>query len=138
MFGDFGFKDRPHGVRQFNRSHGKDFRGFSDEAREMLQADGWTGNVRELKNRIDRALTLEDGDWITPEMLRFDEESEVMQPAGGEPGILASCPGGLRELENRMLVSALEQARWNQVRAAEMLGIGRDALRYRMRKHGLL
>ena len=37
-----------------------------------------------------------------------------------------------------MLLSALEETNWNQVRAAEMLGIGRDALRYRMRKHGLL
>jgi DNA-binding NtrC family response regulator len=134
-----------HFLQRFNRSHGKAFQGFDRSARELLQARPWPGNVRELKNTIERALTLEDGEWITAEMLRSEEEEQEIseERAASEPpeidsAMLAYCPGGLRELERRMLESALEQTEWNQVRAAEVLGIGRDALRYRMRKHGLL
>jgi DNA-binding NtrC family response regulator len=131
-----------HFLGQFNRSLGKSFRGFDPTARELLGSHPWTGNVRELRNTIERALTLEEGEWITAGMLHSVEE----ELDGGAPeeapeldsALLAYCPGGLRELEHRMLVQALEQSEWNQVRAAEALGIGRDALRYRMRKHGLL
>jgi len=125
-----------HFLRLFNRSHGKDFNGFDDAALEKIRSNVWTGNVRELRNAIERAVTLEDGERVTPGMLDFGEEAPGLPEV--DSGMLGPVPGGLRELEKRMLVSALEDTEWNQVKAAEILGIGRDALRYRMRKHGLL
>ncbi|HMB71091.1 MAG TPA: sigma-54 dependent transcriptional regulator, partial [bacterium] len=58
------FELAEHFLGQFNRSHGKSFRGFDPSAREMLASHPWTGNVRELRNMVERALTLEEGEWI--------------------------------------------------------------------------
>jgi DNA-binding NtrC family response regulator len=128
-----------HFLARFNRRLGKHFVGFDAEARRKLRSHRWTGNVRELRNVIERAVTLEDGTRVESSMLVFDEGPRAADtPESAGSGELVAGTGGLKEVEKRMLISALDRTNWNQVRAAEILGIGRDALRYRMRKHGLL
>ena len=62
-----------HFLRQFNRSHGKSFQGFDDAAREKVRSTAWTGNVRELRNAIERAVR-----FGTPE-----PDREVLRQCGG-------------------------------------------------------
>ena len=103
----------------------------------MLERYAWPGNVRELKNVIERAVILEEGPEILPEHL-----PDELKPGGRaldlEPGFRLP-PGGidLEELEKDLLRQALAQARGNKTRAAELLGLTRDTLRYRAEKYDL-
>ena len=107
---------------------------LSPAARAALKAYRWPGNVRELANIMERAVLLTDGGAIEPSDL-------AMLPA--EPPATEFCvtfpPGGIvwADLEKSLIEQALAQAGGNQVRAAKLLGLSRDALRYRMEKHGL-
>ncbi len=93
----------------------------------LLRYD-WPGNVRELRNVIERAMVLEEADWIQPSSLQLEPKGPPVsveeQPASGT----------LEEAEKAMLLKALETTHGNQTRAAAILGISRDALRYKMKK----
>ena len=111
--------------------------GLSVEAIEVFRKYNWPGNVRELRNVIERALILEDADKITAEYL----------PEGLMP-VLASTPSSvaqsrfslpvegisLDEAELSFVRQAIERSGGNQTRAAQLLGISRDQLRYRLKK----
>ncbi len=94
----------------------------------------WPGNVRELANVMERAVLLNDGGAIEPKDL-------AMLPPEGPASELRVMfpPGGIvwADLEKSLIEQALTQAGGNQVRAAKLLGLSRDALRYRMEKYGL-
>jgi two-component system, NtrC family, response regulator AtoC len=97
--------------------------------------------VRELRNVIERALILEDDDMITTRYLPRALGSEaVRESAHGNPGSTASRfalpPEGLslEEVEMSLVRQAIAQSNGNQTRAAELLGISRDQLRYRLKK----
>jgi DNA-binding NtrC family response regulator len=115
----------------------KPARRIHKEALAMLQRYSWPGNVRELKNIIERAVILEEGPEILPAHL-----PEELKPGGRaldlEPGFKLP-PGGidLEKLEKDLIRQALEQTRGNKTRAAELLGLTRDTLRYRIEKYGL-
>ena len=108
----------------------------------------WPGNVRELRNVIERALILEDADLITPEYLPRDLAAEAgyVAPQGsparpstapaaaGAPFALPAGGLSLEELETSLVRQAVERSGGNQTRAAELLGISRDQLRYRLKK----
>jgi DNA-binding NtrC family response regulator len=112
-------------------------RQISKPALAMLERYAWPGNVRELKNVIERAVILEEG----PELLS-DHLPEELKPGHRaldlEPGIRLP-PGGidLEGLEQNLIAQALKQARGNKTRAAELLGLTRDTLRYRVEKYGI-
>jgi len=103
----------------------------------MLVRYSWPGNVRELKNVIERAVILEEGQEILPAHL-----PEELKPGGRaldlEPGFQLP-PGGidLEQLERDLIRQAMEQTRGNKTRAAELLALTRDTLRYRIEKHQL-
>jgi two-component system, NtrC family, response regulator AtoC len=110
-------------------------RSISRPALAMLERYAWPGNVRELKNVIERALILEDGAEVLPDHL-----PEAMKPGHRaldlEPGFRLPAGGiALEELEKDLIRQALEQTRGNKTRAAELLGLSRDTLRYRLEKH---
>ena len=112
-------------------------RRIGKETLAMLARYAWPGNVRELKNVIERAMILEEGSEILPAHL-----PDELKPGGRaldlEPGFRLP-PGGVRleELEMNLIRQALEQARGNKTRAAELLGLTRDTLRYRVEKYAL-
>lgn len=102
----------------------------SSEALELLCAYRWPGNIREMRNVIERAVLLCDTGRITPDIL----PREIV---GDRPMHAEETEGGsaLEGYEKAMIVKALEEVDWNQTRAAQNLGISRDNLRYRLRKY---
>jgi DNA-binding NtrC family response regulator len=128
----------------------KKIRGLSPEVADAFRRYAWPGNVRELRNVIERALILEDDEVITPEYLPRDLAAEAggahaaSQGASGASGASSALgsftlpPGGLslEELETALVRQAVARSGGNQTRAAELLGISRDQLRYRLKKMG--
>jgi two-component system, NtrC family, response regulator AtoC len=124
-----------HFLDHFNRELRKNTTRVSPQALELLQAYAWPGNIRELRNFIERVMILEDKETIDVEDLpRAMREGASVRPAEPRPvGALT-----LGEMERQAIERALDKAGHNQVRAAKLLGISRDTLRYRMKKFGLL
>jgi two-component system, NtrC family, response regulator AtoC len=124
-------------LKHFARELKKDIPGISDAALKKLRAYDWPGNVRELRNVIERAILL----GITP-TLSIDDivlGRPVQAPAGGKHAITLPQGGiDLAELDRDLVVQALERAQGNQTKAAELLGLTRDKIHYRMQKYGLL
>jgi DNA-binding NtrC family response regulator len=117
--------------------------GLSPEVQKVFRNYDWPGNVRELRNVIERALILEDTDKITTEYLPGGllAPARVAQAvtAGGnaEPMTRFVLPQegiSLDEAELSFVKQAIERSGGNQTRAAELLGISRDQLRYRLKK----
>ena len=119
-------------LARFNAEFKKRVTGLSAAAQELLDHYVWPGNVRELRNAIERAMllaeheTLQPGDFTT--LTRTVSPIQFKLPAEGVD---------LEEVERQLLVQALERAGNNQTRAAELLGLNRDQVRYRMEKFGL-
>ena len=114
--------------------------GLSPEARDVFRKYHWPGNVRELRNVIERALILEENDQITTEYL---PGGLLMSPRLPSSIIGADVPAqfvlpaegiSLDEAELSFVRQAIERSGGNQTRAAELLGISRDQLRYRLKK----
>lgn len=114
---------------------------LSPEALAALEAYGWPGNVRELRHTIERAVALSEGPTILPEHL----PPRVVAARGGAPS--PASPPGLdaldrvrrewKAVERQRVVDALAQCDGNQTRAAELLGISRRTLLYRLEEYGL-
>lgn len=120
-----------HFVRGFNASFGKSVRSIAPAALDELVAHDWPGNVRELRHTMERAMLLADGDVLTRVDCRSTSRSGehlFRLPANGLV---------LSQIERSLVVQALEATRWNQVRAARLLGLNRDQVRYRIEKFGL-
>ena len=116
---------------QFNREFRKRIRGLSPAATSLLEQYQWPGNVRELRNAIERAMLLSDRDYLEPQdftLTRTVNPTEFRLPPEGV---------NLEEVERQLLVQALERAGGNQTQAAQLLGINRDQVRYRIEKFGL-
>jgi two-component system response regulator AtoC len=97
-----------------------------------LEQYQWPGNVRELRNAIERAMLLIDRDTLEP-----TDFTTLTRPV--EPTQFRLPPEGvnLEEVERQLLTQTLERAGGNQSRAAQLLGINRDQVRYRLEKFGL-
>ena len=126
-------------IEQFNRDFKKQVKGLSAETEQAFLDYPWPGNVRELKNVIERSMILDNDEYILPEHL----PAEFSAPQTGAPAGAAAITipsGGLdiEEVEKGLIRQALEQTKWNQTRAARLLNLTRDSLRYRMQKFGLL
>ncbi|MGH8555748.1 MAG: sigma-54-dependent transcriptional regulator [Gammaproteobacteria bacterium] len=103
---------------------------IAEEAMQALARYPFPGNVRELENILERALTLCEGDRI--EARDLDLPGHANEPTGQ-----AGIEGYLSEIERQQILAALEQARWNKTAAAKLLGISFRALRYRLEKLGM-
>jgi transcriptional regulator with PAS, ATPase and Fis domain len=144
-------------IGHYNQAFRKSIRGLTDEARRLLLNYDWPGNVRELKNAIERAMILEEGPILQASYLPFPVshpktlgtafEQLSSSPIGAQPlpderrlPPLSIPEGGtsLEEVERAMVELALEKAHKNQTQAARLLDISRDALRYKMKKFGLM
>ncbi|MBK6427922.1 MAG: sigma-54-dependent Fis family transcriptional regulator [Blastocatellia bacterium] len=112
-------------------------KGLDREVVRIFKSYPWPGNVRELRNVIERSIILEDGDMITTRYLP-PTLGRTTGPVGAENSqdLFALPKSGisLEALEKSLVRQALDQCGGNQTRAAAMLGISRDQLRYRMKK----
>ena len=117
----------------YNVEFKKKVRGVSADAMKRLTAYGWPGNIRELRNAVERAMLLCEGESLTTDDFtlggatgRLDDRVEL--PASGID---------LDQLERSLVVQALERTNWNQTRASALLGLNRDQIRYRIEKFHL-
>jgi DNA-binding NtrC family response regulator len=148
-----------HYMAVFSQEFRRPVRGLVPEAERRLIDYSWPGNVRELRNVIERAVLLVEGDTLgLPDFETL--HALTLAPAGG-PSASASTPSDelertvgapaaaagihlpaeglhLDDVEKQLIVMALERTRGNQTRAAALLGLHRDQIRYRMEKYGLL
>jgi transcriptional regulator with GAF, ATPase, and Fis domain len=121
-------------VDAYNTEFKKRIKGVSPAAMQQLQRYVWPGNVRELRNAVERAMLLSEADTLGPAdfnaaasgVVRLGDQVEL--PAGGIE---------LEQLERSLVVQALERTSWNQTRAAALLGLNRDQIRYRIEKFQL-
>jgi two-component system response regulator AtoC len=117
---------------QLQAKFGRRFEGLSRDAENCLLGYSWPGNARELRNVIERAMVLEHGSLIEPTSLILDQLSapaSASEEAEDDAGIVP-----LEEMERRLVDRAMQAAGNNQTRAAELLGVSRDQLRYRLKK----
>jgi two-component system response regulator AtoC len=120
-------------IDAFNAEFKKRITGASPGATALLKGYGWPGNVRELRNVVERAMLLSEGD-------RLETHDFGALQAGigsGDPFDLPATGVDLEELERSLVVQALKRAGGNQTKAAALLGLNRDQIRYRIEKFGL-
>jgi len=137
-------RDRPGDVEELARVFlaraaprlGREVRGFTPEALELLRRHRWPGNVRELMNLVEQALVFAEGPEVRaedlPEGLRRPAAAALPVPAGDRP-----LPDVLDDLERQLVVAAMEKARGVKAEAARLLGIKPSALYYKLEKYGV-
>jgi DNA-binding NtrC family response regulator len=121
-------------VDAYNTEFRKRVHGVAPEAMQRLKTYGWPGNIRELRNAVERAMLLVEGDELTGDLF------PVATAAGGRltEGVDLPAAGiDLEQLERSLVVQALERTHWNHTRAAALLGLNRDQIRYRIEKFKL-
>jgi DNA-binding NtrC family response regulator len=123
-----------HYVDIFNTEFRKKIRGVSPTAMAALQSYPWRGNVRELRNAVERAMLLAEGNELTEMHFPMLTVSDTDLSTG-----MGLPPEGinLEALERSLVVQALERSGWNQTKAATLLGLNRDQIRYRIEKFEL-
>jgi two-component system, NtrC family, response regulator AtoC len=121
-------------VDTFNTEFKKHVRGIAPDAMARLQAYGWPGNVRELRNAIERAMLLGEGTLLTLQLFPMASDGHGRLSEGVE---LPANGVDLERLERSLVMQALERSGWNQTRAATLLGLNRDQIRYRIEKFKL-
>ena len=120
-------------ISRFSGDSGKPVESISPEALQILMSYHWPGNVRELQNIIERACALTRGSVLEPADVHLDE-----RPARAISGS-GFLPDGmtLESWEEEMIREALRRANGNKSQAARLLGLSRNALRYRLSKIGI-
>ncbi len=139
-----------HYVSTFGKAFHKNFRGLRPEALTKLGAYSWPGNIRELRNVLERTILLEDGEWIEAHHLHLGTESTGSQRGNDLLESLrevlvegridsAGLPfeKWIEEIERGLIIRAFHASGENQTRTAELLQTTRDKLRYRMKQYGL-
>jgi len=134
----------PFFVRHFLKDYSERYKkngmkDFSPEAEDLLVSYRWPGNIRELRNVIERIVVLENGEIVQPEHLPA-EILHLKEKAGAipSPGLTIPDSGlSLEEVEKSLIIQALGKAGNNKTLAAKLLGITYDSLRYQVKKLGL-
>ena len=120
-------------IDRYNREFRKRVRGAAPEAVALLEQNRGPGNIRELRNAIERAMLLMDREWLQPDdFTTLTRTTQVTSQFKLPPNGLV-----LEEVERQLVVQALARAGGNQTQAGQLLGINRDQVRYRIEKFGL-
>ncbi len=121
-------------ISRFSGESGKPVEGITSEAMQILVNYHWPGNVRELQNIVERACALAKGSVLGPSDIHLD-----VRPAKSANGPGGFLPDGmtLEQWEDEMVQEALRRANGNKSQAARLLGLSRNALRYRLSKIGI-
>jgi two-component system NtrC family response regulator len=115
-------------LEQYKKENGRTLRGLAPDAVRALEAHTWPGNIRELQNRMKRAVIMAEGPILTAEDL------DLVPPAS-EPSM--SLKDARAEAERQALARALSRVDGNISQAARLLGVSRPTLYDLMRQHGI-
>jgi transcriptional regulator with PAS, ATPase and Fis domain len=128
-----------HFIHVYNGKFKRDIQGVTHNAAATLMSHAWPGNVRELRNVVERAMILEESDRIQSSSLYIAPNGAVQSRPGIQQAEAPEAPfqASLAETEKNLVMKALQKASGNQTRAAVLLGITRDTLRYKMKKFNL-
>lgn len=126
-----------HFLERFNTETGRRIRGFSIEALKLMKQYRWPGNIRELKNVIERAVVLARTDVIEPDDLTLTTLATAGETGDVPVTATAYQPLTLDELERRHILDTLNQTNWNKSRTAVILGIERSTLDRKIRRYNL-
>lgn len=136
-----------HFIEKFSKQFDKPVRGLTPRASIALSRYNWPGNVRELENAIGHACMM-----VLNDRIDVGELPEYLRNPGVAPNLTTDVPSApamqpyaeigspasmLENTERHLIEDALAKTSWNQSEAARLLRIGRDALRYKMKKYGL-
>jgi transcriptional regulator with PAS, ATPase and Fis domain len=128
-----------HFVQRYSEDFHKEVQNISRGVEDFFVSYNWPGNVRELKNVIERAMILIDEDTLLMEHLPIEILGQASMLGKPIEGIRIPPEGiSLEKVEEALVRQALKITNGNQTKAAKLLDISRDALRYRMQKLGLL
>jgi two-component system, NtrC family, response regulator AtoC len=130
-------------IMRYNRSFSRNFQEISSEALELMEAYDWPGNIREMKNMIERICIMHGGPVLRPEYL--PHEINLYKPVtirsapdqSGKEQDETGLEEALTLYEKKLICSALERTGGNVLQAAQTLKVPRGTLRYKMSKHGL-
>jgi two-component system response regulator AtoC len=125
-------------MNKFNQRFRKTFGRVTEDARRLMNEHPWTGNVRELRNAIERVMLMEEGPEINAGQLAF--LTKAHSSAGrAEGGKFKIPPSGLNmeDFNKDLIIQALERCEGNKTKAGKLLGLSRATMLYRMRKFGL-
>jgi DNA-binding NtrC family response regulator len=125
-------------LNHFNQKFNKKVRDIEPAAVENMLAYDWPGNIRELRNAIERAMILTKGETIGVQDLPLKAKTLRQTPQAEGEFLLPENGISLEEVERTLVFQALERTNNNQTKAARLLHISRDQLRYRMKAYGLL
>jgi DNA-binding NtrC family response regulator len=127
-------------LMRYNRSFSRNFQEISPEALELMESYDWPGNIRELKNVIERICIMHDGIILRPEYLPHEinlNERRNVKVGHDIPDKETGLEEALEIYEKKLIRSALERTGGNVLQAAQMLQVPRGTLRYKMAKYGL-
>ncbi len=125
-----------HFVKVYSAEFKKSIQGISDELKERLLKHNWPGNVRELKNTIERAVLFEQGNVLFGRSIVFAEADEQKYSTLNKIEFSDQCIS-LYDIERKLIIQALQKANYNQTKAAKLLGITRETLKYRQKKYNI-
>ncbi len=123
-------------LEKFRRSINRNIKGFSPSALKVIRDYPWPGNIREVRNVIERAVLMAQGEVLEDEDLLLD----------GELADIPSMPKGnlsqdgmikLSDMEKNTIVEALEKTHWIQQDAAKLLGVSKRVIHYKIKKYGI-
>lgn len=124
-----------HFLRRYAKENGKRIGGVSREAMDLLLRYNYPGNVRELENIVERAVVITRDTVIQSGDLPFglrSKESAPLEQAEEKKGLRAA----VESLERHLIEKAMLEARFNQSKAAKVLGLSERMLRYKLKKYG--
>ena len=130
-------------LHRYNTETGRKIRDFTPRAMEELQQYRWPGNVREMKNVIERAVVLARGEFIDHDDLVLSTLKTAGDTETGSSGILSNVPVdsfvpcSLAEMEQQHILATLESTGWNKSKAASILGIERSTLDRKIQRYEL-
>jgi len=129
-----------HFLDKFNKRIGKNVLGFTEDAMKTLENYEFPGNVRQLENEIERAVTLvEDNTFIqskdfSEEVHRHREHSQTIDLLSSKKNLKEA----VEELERQMIMACMDKYDWNQTQAARELGLSRQGLIKKLQRYNLM
>ena len=122
-----------HFLQRFAQENGRNLRGYSDSAREMLMDYDWPGNVRELQNAVERAVVLATGPVL--DTAHFALSSSALRPNGTEGFVSVPFGATVAQMEKELILKTLERCNQNRTNAAKVLGISVRTLRNKLNEY---